>query len=214
MGWTVLPHPAHSPDLAPSNYHQFGPVKDALFGCHFANDNELKQTFCEVLRSQGRDFYSSDIQCLTQHWQKCVEKDGDFVEKYPHSHKICMNHHCKFHCYCNYIFLKEVRGITFIPHFVCLYFLMFLNCRKVWFEVLTAVSINVFWFVVLYRLVWVYQRFRGVYCLHYQDTSPFVQKFDISSYCFFFFVGAFVEWMPLLELWNNTHSLKCFYHLK
>jgi hypothetical protein len=38
MGWTVLPHPAYSPDLAVSDYHLFGPVKDALHGCHFADD--------------------------------------------------------------------------------------------------------------------------------------------------------------------------------
>jgi histone-lysine N-methyltransferase SETMAR len=56
MGWTVLPHPAHSPDLAPSDYHMFGPVKDALRGCHFADDNELKQSFRDVLRSRGREF--------------------------------------------------------------------------------------------------------------------------------------------------------------
>jgi hypothetical protein len=49
MGWTVLPHPAHNPDLAPSNYHLFGSVKDTLHGHHFADDNELKQSFCDVL---------------------------------------------------------------------------------------------------------------------------------------------------------------------
>ena len=27
-GWTVLPHPAYSPDLAPSDFHIFGPLKD------------------------------------------------------------------------------------------------------------------------------------------------------------------------------------------
>jgi hypothetical protein len=45
MGWTLPPNPDHSPDLAPSGYHLFGPVKDALRGHHFANDNELKQSF-------------------------------------------------------------------------------------------------------------------------------------------------------------------------
>ena len=33
MGFTVLEHPAYSPDLAPSDYHLFGPLKDALKGC-------------------------------------------------------------------------------------------------------------------------------------------------------------------------------------
>jgi histone-lysine N-methyltransferase SETMAR len=79
MGWNVVPHPAHSPDLAPSNCHVFGPVKDGLHGRHFVYD-EYKQTFRFVLRSRGREFYNTGIQHLTQRWQKCVENEGDFVE--------------------------------------------------------------------------------------------------------------------------------------
>jgi hypothetical protein len=62
MGWPFLPHPAHSPGMAPSSYHLFGPVKRALRGCHFANNNELKQSFCNVFLSQGREFYNTGIQ--------------------------------------------------------------------------------------------------------------------------------------------------------
>jgi hypothetical protein len=57
MGWTVLPHPAHSPNLAPSDLHLFGPVEDALLGRHFANDNKLKESFHDVPRSPGREFF-------------------------------------------------------------------------------------------------------------------------------------------------------------
>src|SRR4051812_6312599 len=32
--WTVLPHPAYSPDLAPCDLHLFGPLKDSLCGKH------------------------------------------------------------------------------------------------------------------------------------------------------------------------------------
>jgi hypothetical protein len=44
---------AHSPDLAPSNYHLFGPVRDALCGCHFADDYKLKEVFvmCYVVKT-------------------------------------------------------------------------------------------------------------------------------------------------------------------
>jgi hypothetical protein len=81
MGWIILSHPAHNPDLAPSDCHLFGPVKDALYGCHFADDNEMKQSFCDAFRSRGREFYNTGIQRLTQRWKKCFENDGDYAEK-------------------------------------------------------------------------------------------------------------------------------------
>jgi hypothetical protein len=56
MASTDLSHPAHSPDLAPPTYYLFGPVKDALCGCHLANDKKVKQSFSDTLQSQGREF--------------------------------------------------------------------------------------------------------------------------------------------------------------
>jgi hypothetical protein len=43
-------------NVAPFDYNVFSPVKDALCGCHFAYDNELKQRFHDVLLSWCRDF--------------------------------------------------------------------------------------------------------------------------------------------------------------
>ncbi|GFR91223.1 histone-lysine N-methyltransferase SETMAR [Elysia marginata] len=37
-GWEILPHPPHSPDLAPSDYHLFGPLKRELAGKRFDDD--------------------------------------------------------------------------------------------------------------------------------------------------------------------------------
>jgi hypothetical protein len=56
MGWTVPPHPAYSPDLAPSHYHLFGPVKHALCGCHFEDNNKLKQSVHDVLKVYAGNF--------------------------------------------------------------------------------------------------------------------------------------------------------------
>jgi hypothetical protein len=35
LGWTVGPHSQYSPDLAHSDFHLFGPIKDGLCGHHF-----------------------------------------------------------------------------------------------------------------------------------------------------------------------------------
>jgi hypothetical protein len=78
IGWTVLPHPAHIPDLSPSDNHQFGPVKEELRRRHFAHDDKLKQSFRVVFRSRGRKFYNTGRQRLTQHWQKCVKNCADW----------------------------------------------------------------------------------------------------------------------------------------
>ena len=42
FGWTTLPHPPYSPDLAPSDYHLFGAMKESLRGKHYENDEEAK----------------------------------------------------------------------------------------------------------------------------------------------------------------------------
>jgi histone-lysine N-methyltransferase SETMAR len=50
IGWTVLLHPPYSPDLAPSEYQIFGPMKDALGGQPLADNGELKHSVREEFR--------------------------------------------------------------------------------------------------------------------------------------------------------------------
>jgi hypothetical protein len=130
LEWTVLPHPAHSPDLAPSDYHLFRPVTNMLSGRHFADNNELKQSFRDVVRSRGQELYNAGIQSLTQRWQKCVENDYDSVGKQPHNCKLYMNYPRKFHCYCNYIFRVKTGGITFVQPLVYSLMFMFRDKRQ------------------------------------------------------------------------------------
>ncbi|GFO42285.1 histone-lysine N-methyltransferase SETMAR [Plakobranchus ocellatus] len=40
-GWVILPHPAHSPDLAPPDFHLFGPLKRHLGGMAFETEDDL-----------------------------------------------------------------------------------------------------------------------------------------------------------------------------
>jgi hypothetical protein len=53
LNWEVLEHPAHSADLAPSDFHLFGPLKDALRGHRFANDDEVKGAEQNWLHNQA-----------------------------------------------------------------------------------------------------------------------------------------------------------------
>jgi hypothetical protein len=71
----------------------------ALRGNHSADDNELKQSFSDVLRSQGKKFYNIGTQKLTKHWQKCVENEEDFVENSNFNAKVYETH-MQFFCYC------------------------------------------------------------------------------------------------------------------
>ena len=42
LGWKLLTHPPYSPDLAPSDFHLFGPLKESMKGIHFQTDKEVK----------------------------------------------------------------------------------------------------------------------------------------------------------------------------
>jgi hypothetical protein len=43
------PHPAYSPDLAPSDFYPFGYVRQLLSGCQFADQDFLLQAVSDIL---------------------------------------------------------------------------------------------------------------------------------------------------------------------
>jgi len=57
MNWEVLEHPAHSPDLAPLDFHLFGPLKDALRGRQFTDDDDVKEAVNDWLRKQTNEIF-------------------------------------------------------------------------------------------------------------------------------------------------------------
>jgi hypothetical protein len=72
----------YSPDLAPSNYHVFGTLKEALRGRRFHRQtDEVKETVQFWLRQQAQSFISIGIQKLIERCEKCIAKNGDYVEK-------------------------------------------------------------------------------------------------------------------------------------
>ncbi|GFS16492.1 histone-lysine N-methyltransferase SETMAR [Elysia marginata] len=61
FGWTTLPHPLYLSDLAPSDYHLFGSMKQGLRGKHYENDEELKSPVKTWLKEQPIQFYEAAI---------------------------------------------------------------------------------------------------------------------------------------------------------
>jgi len=57
LSFECLPHPRYSPDLAPSDFHVFEPLKEAMGGKSFMSDKEVQQAVHEWLHSQPKAFF-------------------------------------------------------------------------------------------------------------------------------------------------------------
>ena len=81
MEWDVLPHPPYIPALAPSDYHLFGFVKNQMRGQHYEMNEALQTAVCQCLRAAGTEFFRKGIFKLPELWEKCVQRNGDYVKK-------------------------------------------------------------------------------------------------------------------------------------
>jgi hypothetical protein len=81
LSFECLPYPPYSPDLSSSDFHVFGPLKEAM-GCKsFRSDEEVQQAVHEWLRSQPKDFFSRGIHALMKRWNNCMVRNEDYLEK-------------------------------------------------------------------------------------------------------------------------------------
>lgn len=80
-GCELVQHPPRSPDLAPSDFQLFPAMKKALSETCLGSEDDVITTLQGFLDSQEKDFYETGIKSLKDRWQKCVELDGDYVEK-------------------------------------------------------------------------------------------------------------------------------------
>jgi len=81
FGWELFDHPPYSPDLAPSDYFLFLHLKQWLGGQRFDEDEELKTAVDNWFNSQAANFYAEGLKKLVQRYEKCLEVNGDYVEK-------------------------------------------------------------------------------------------------------------------------------------
>ena len=79
LSFECLPHPPYSSDITPSDFHVFGPLKEAMGSKSFKSD-ERRLCVSGCALSQ-KTFFSRCIHALPKRWNTCMVCNGDYVEK-------------------------------------------------------------------------------------------------------------------------------------
>uniref|UniRef100_A0A8R1IFI2 Transposase n=2 Tax=Caenorhabditis japonica TaxID=281687 RepID=A0A8R1IFI2_CAEJA len=79
LNWDTVPHPPYSPDIAPSDYHLFRPLKLFLKEKRFAKYEDLKMAVFDFFYSQSAAFWKKGIDDLPERWLTVVTNDGQYI---------------------------------------------------------------------------------------------------------------------------------------
>ena len=80
-GYELIPHPAYSPDLAPSDYFLFPNLKKDICGRHFRSNEEVVAAVEKWVRDKDPGFFSSGLMALEHYSSKCIILVGNYIEK-------------------------------------------------------------------------------------------------------------------------------------
>lgn len=78
-GYEILPHPAYSPDLAPSDYYLFSNLKKDKRGIKFGDLDAVRNWTKNWLKNKDKTFFSRGIEMLPQRWERCIELKGRYL---------------------------------------------------------------------------------------------------------------------------------------
>ena len=71
-GYELIPHPAYSMDLAPSDYFLFPNLKKDIRGRHFRSNEEAVAAVEEWVRDKDPGFFSFGLMALEHRLSKCI----------------------------------------------------------------------------------------------------------------------------------------------
>lgn len=78
LGWEVLPHPAYSPDLAPSDYHLFRSMEHFFREKTYADLQSLRKDVDQFFDIKPASFYHRGIHLLPEKWQMVIASEGNY----------------------------------------------------------------------------------------------------------------------------------------
>jgi len=81
FNWEVFDHPPYIPDLAPSDYHLFSKMKVRLATQRFHTNKDIMDGVKTWLHNLAALFYDKGLQKSVQRYNKCLNVDGNYVEK-------------------------------------------------------------------------------------------------------------------------------------
>ncbi len=75
----MLPHPAYSPDIAPSDYYLFKHLKAYISQKIFNNEGEVRVAIDDFISSQDSDFWRRGIYSLPDRWKRVRQNNGAHI---------------------------------------------------------------------------------------------------------------------------------------
>ena len=79
LGWEVLIHPQHSPDITPLDFHLFRSLQSSLNGKIFNSLEDCKRHLEQFFAQKDKKFWEDGIMKWPEKWEKVVEQKGEYI---------------------------------------------------------------------------------------------------------------------------------------
>jgi hypothetical protein len=76
-----LPHPAYSPDLAPSDFFLFGYIKEKLTDCNCSTREELIGAIIQIFNEIGQEVLLSVFTSWLKRLKWVIKHEGEYYHK-------------------------------------------------------------------------------------------------------------------------------------